>query len=269
MLASLWLLLMLKERCVIHLFFFDWLSPHPPPLVILSSSSFYLFFSPFLSPTCFVMFALSSWLLTALLSSSFPSFPLQLYPITHHSIPLSPSPLIPRSTLLSILIVGCVVTNVLLSFSPALVLLIGIYSPCWSSVGGQTGIHYRVYVCACVHTGDESEFVCVHECEREREGVKETLGVWESPCVCMSHRMHLLYCIWLSWPRMHVFSLIRQIGVDAMRGDERRASWPWQEIRGSSDARLHQRCVAPVSPRHTHTVTCWDTVTLCTWACLC
>lgn len=74
--------------------------------------------------------------------------------------------------------------------------------------------------------------------------------------MCVSHRMHLLYCIWIPSLCVRVFSLIRQIGVDAMRGDERRASPPWQEIRGSSDARLHRLCVAPVSPRHPPSVTC-------------
>lgn len=87
--------------------------------------------------------------------------------------------------------------------------------------------------------------------------------------MCVSHRMHLLYCIWIPSLCVRVFSLIRQIGVDAMRGDERRASPPWQEIRGSSDARLHRLCVAPVSPRHPPSVTCWDTVTLCMRVCLC
>lgn len=96
--------------------------------------------------------------------------------------------------------------------------------------------------------------MCLRERAKER---KKHLGCESGPlCVraraCESLHMHLLYCVWISCLRMHVFSLIRQIGVDVMRGDERRASWPWLEIQGSSDARLHQRCVAPVSPRHTH-----------------
>lgn len=68
---------------------------------------------------------------------------------------------------------------------------------------------------------------------------------------------------------MCFFSLVKLIGVDAMRGDQGRASQPWQEIWGSSDARLHQHCVAPVSLRRARTVMCWDTLTLCVWASLC
>lgn len=67
---------------------------------------------------------------------------------------------------------------------------------------------------------------------------------------------------------MHISSLIKQTGMNAMRRDEKRALRPWQEIRGSSDARLHQHCVAPVSPRHTNSLTCWDTVTPCLRVCV-
>ena len=124
-----------------------------------------------------------------------------------------------------------------------------------------------VCLCACVRA--RQRWVSVfYLCERAMDRGRNTRGA-RGRRVCVSHRMHLLYCIWMPSPCVRAFSLIRQIGVDAMRGDERRASRPWQEIRGSSDARLHRLCVAPVSPRHTPSVTCWDTVTLCMRVCLC
>lgn len=87
--------------------------------------------------------------------------------------------------------------------------------------------------------------------EREK-GSKKHLGC-ERRCVCVTSHAPTVLCVWISCLHMCVLSLIRQIGGDAMRGDERRPSRPWPESRGSSDARLHQRCVAPVNPRHTHT----------------
>lgn len=134
--------------------------------------------------------------------------------------------------------------------------MIGIYSLCWSSVGGQTGI-YLVF--AHLNHG----WISLSACMIVIEGELETLEVWEFARVrvCVSRHVHVLRRIGISWLHMHVFSLIRQSSVETMRGDERGMLWPWQEIRDSSDARLHLRCVTPVSPRHAHTVMRWDTVT--------
>lgn len=140
-----WLLLMLKERCIIRPFNCSRLSPQPLHLPITSSFSFLftLCFSSFFA--CLCVYLLSSVFFHVFLST------LLLFPSPH---PLSLYPLfpIPRSIILGILIVCCEETNALLSFSSALVLLIGIHSTHCSNVGGQTGIHYHVYVCVCTLT---------------------------------------------------------------------------------------------------------------------
>lgn len=67
--------------------------------------------------------------------------------------------------------------------------------------------------------------------------------------VCVSHCMHLLYCVWISRLRMHAFTLIRRIGVDAMRGERCGLDW-------GTKARLMPVCINAVwhlSARDTHT----------------
>lgn len=44
-----------------------------------------------------------------------------------------------------------------------------------------------------------------------------------SVCVCHMACTYCTACAWISCLRMHAFLLIRQIGVDAMRGDERKS----------------------------------------------
>lgn len=111
-------------------------------------------------------------------------------------------------------------------------------------------------LCVCVrahaHWRWISLSVCVNVFERERERGRNTWGVRVGMSVCVSHHMHLLYCIWISWLRIRVFSLIKQIGVDAMRG-ERRGLGMW------SEARLMPVCINAVwhlSARDTHTLWC-------------
>lgn len=67
---------------------------------------------------------------------------------------------------------------------------------------------------------------------------------------------------------MHVSSLIKQTGMNAMRRDEKRALRPWQEIRGSSDARLHQTLCGTCQPQ-THKLS--DMLGYCdtVFACVC
>jgi len=257
---------MLKERCVILKLFFNCggLSRRPSPFIILPSSSF------FPIPTACFLVLLPDFLLH--LYGHVCSFfsPPRRYSllflaalILASSPPSHHPPLIPCSTLLSILI-GCVETNMLLFFSPASVLLIGICSPRWSSVGGQTGTHDCVHVRVCTHTGDESECVCVCVCVwmcwEVRGGVEETLWVWELACVCVCVTSHAPMDLMAA-----DVLLVRQIGVHALReesaaasaGDPRLVWWPFEStLRGTCRPETRAHCV-----------TCWESVTLWMWAC--
>lgn len=159
---------------------------HPIPFHNLFS--IFLCFVPFL----YSLTAYFYWLLFfSFFSFSFFSI---LSSALSHSI--LPSSQILLSTLSSILIVGYTETNVPLSLSPALVLLIRIYSPCWSSVGGQTGIHYRVFMCVRARSLEmnQSLSVCVNVFERKRDGGEKKHFGCESQHVCpISCTYHSVY----------------------------------------------------------------------------
>lgn len=91
--------------------------------------------------------------------------------------------------------------------------------------------------------------VCVRMCLREKGRKRKKHSGCECRHVCVSLCMHLPYCIWISWLRMRVFSLIRQIGVDATRGERR-------GLGRRSEARLMPVCINAVwhlSARDAHT----------------
>lgn len=109
-------------------------------------------------------------------------------------------------------------------------------------------------LCLCVYVHARWRWcLCVCKCVWERE--EETLGV------CASHCMDLLYWMWISWLRMRVISLIRQIGVEAMRGER-------CGLGRRSEAHLMPVCINAVwhlSARDTHTQ--WRAEIL--WQCVC
>lgn len=144
--------------------------------------------------------------------------------------------------------------------------MIGIHSSCWSSVGGQTGSHNCVCVCVHAHRRWISSSDCMNVFKAQRE--QETLwGVRVVVCVCVCCVTCTYHTAYRSRSRMCTSS--RSLSSPAwVRWDVRGELWPWQEIGGSSDARLHQRCVAPVRPRRAHIVMGWDTLTLCVWECV-
>lgn len=170
-----------------------------------------------LSPSLFLLCFLSFTCISALLIlwclhfSLLPAVLLQLYPFIPLSITPSSPPLSHHSIFIKHITRGCMETNVPLSFSPTLVWLIGIYSPYWSRVGGQNGIHYHVCECLHAHWRWIRVCICVSMCLRRR---KKHLGceswrvchiactystVYEAHrCICVSfHSLSTL--VWMQW----------------------------------------------------------------------
>ena len=78
------------------------------------------------------------------------------------------------------------------SLSPALVLLIEVYSPRRSSVGGQTGIHYPV-VCVCACTPEMSQ--CFYLCERAMDRGRNTWVRGAVVCVRVTSHAPTVLCM--------------------------------------------------------------------------
>lgn len=121
------------------------------------------------------------------------------------------------------------------SFSPTLVWLIVIHCPCWSRVGGQSGIHYQVCVCLHALKVNQSLSWGVNAFGREKHLGCESWRVCHFECtfstVCESR-----CCICASF---HSLSPWVQIRWEEIRGDRR-------SLGSRSEAHLMPVCINAV-----------------------